>query len=253
MPDYHWNLHVHTNRSICGQPEMTLPAVLWHAREIGFEAIAITDHVNEGIPQDFACLAANRREIDAADAGLLVLVGAEAAMFSAERITMRPGDTPDLDFIMIAANHACLDWPVSRDPRDVAAHCLAATELAIGTGYCDVIPHPLLCKLMPAPMADLAAAYEWAGVRRMLGQAAAAGTALELNPRLVRMFPAFFRQMIELGQAAGVRFTVGTDAHQLATLGYDPEIHATLDELLALGLRPESLVAPAELAGRRRG
>jgi len=250
MHHYRWNLHVHTHRSICGKPEMRLPDVLARCRDLGFEAVAITDHVNDGTREELQALQANRKEIAEIESPLLVLLGAEATMRTLGRITMTAREAAGLDFLMVACNHEYLDWP-SREPSAVAAHCLAATEAAIASGYCDVIPHPLLCKLMPAPMPEIAEAYDWESVAAMLAHAAAGRVAMELNPRLVRMFPDFFRRFIGLGSEAGVKFTVGTDAHELAALAYDPEVHAGPQELQTLGLPPCGLLRPEELVGRR--
>ena len=253
-PRYRWNLHVHTYRSSCGQPEMTLEAIIPEALDLGFAALALTDHVDLGTAVERELLRLNVAEVAQVQAPLQVLVGVEAMMHAPDHLSLPAEWARELDFVMVAANHYhldCVQQPPTPAAGALAAHCLVMTEAAINCGYCDVIAHPLLCKLMPEAMQELAQAYDRAALRRLLEQAGERQVAMELNPRLVRQCPDFFAEFITLAQQAGVRFTVGTDAHRLAALAYD-EGCASLGSLYRLGLRPQDLLPPAELAGRRR-
>ena len=251
---YRWNLHVHTYRSECALPEMTIPDLCERGATLGYQAIALTDHVNLGRPWELEVLRADAEELAGYQPPLRVLLGTEATMLSPTQLCLPAAAAQGLDFVMVAANHYHLEFveqPPSLDPDVVAAHCLAMTEGAIALGYCDVIAHPLLRGSVPLTVRELAQAYPDQGLAQLCRKAAAAGVALEINPRLPRAVPDFFSRLFAAARAAGARFTLGTDAHRLVSLDYDPEHHATLPELYALGLRPQDLLPPQELAGRR--
>jgi len=254
LADYLWNLHVHTYRSECAQPEMTIPAIAEAARALGLRAVGLTDHVNLARAWEIANLPLDLEERDRLTLPVEVLVGVEAMMISPAEISLPPEAARGLDYVMISANHYHLDFveqPESLEPAVAAAHCLRMTAAAITCGYCDVIAHPLLRGSVPLTTREMTRAYTDQALAHLCGLAAQHGVALELNPRMVRAEPEFFRRLIAAAQAAGMRFTLGTDAHRLVNLAYDPAYSATPADLVALGLRWEQdLMPPEELRKR---
>ena len=249
---YRWNLHVHSTRSGCAKPDMVPADIMAEAARLGYEAIAITDHVDLGSEAELARLAANKAELPRLASPVRLLVGVETTVLSPNRVSLPREAARGLDFVMASANHYhldCVEQPPSLRPADAAAHCLAMTEGAIESGYVDVIAHPLLRGVVPLPAPELIRGYWQAGVSRMLDKAAAAGVGLELNPGMVARQPEFFAWLIALAQTAGARFTLGTDAHRLVNMPY-PEAMPPAG-LAALGLRAADLLRPEELAGRR--
>jgi len=252
------NMHIHTFRSSCAHDEMVIADIVDRALAAGLETIGLVDHVNTGSAREIAFLADDRRDVERLGSRLRVLVGAEVTMLSPQRPAMTPQQAAGLDFVMIAANHYHLAEIVEQ-PRDLSAqgiaeHALAMLEGAIETGMARIIAHPLLLtKVGWLPPDEMMRHLTPDRLRPILDKAAQRGTALELNPRLVERFAAFYATLIPACQAAGVRFALGSDAHSLDGIAYAEDgvyRGAGPDKLAGLGLRPEDLIDPRATAVR---
>ena len=64
MTDLDRNLHIHTNQSSCGRPEMTMINVLDECAHLGFKAVGISDHFHETSRDLWGMMETNRKLIE---------------------------------------------------------------------------------------------------------------------------------------------------------------------------------------------
>ncbi|UCH36115.1 MAG: PHP domain-containing protein [Armatimonadota bacterium] len=247
------NMHIHTFRSGCGQPEMVISDIVDRAIECGLEVIGLADHVNLGSEREISFLHEDRRDVERLQPRLKVLVGTEVTMLSTERPAITTEQAEGLDFVMIAANHYHLTDIVQQPPElsaeAIAEHGLAMLEGAIESGMADIIAHPLVLTKVgwftPDDIMKLLTRERLAPVLRKAGER---GTAMELNPRLVDRHAEFYATFIPACKEHGVRFALGSDAHSLDVIPYadDGVYHgAGPDDLAALGVEEGDLIDPA--------
>jgi len=255
------NMHIHTFRSNCGQPEMVIADIVERAESAGLEVIGLVDHVDLGAAKEIAALHADRRDVERLRPALKVLVGTEVTMLSPRRLAITPEQAQGLDFVMVAANHFHLreivEQPTSDSPQAFAEHALAMLQGAIETGMADIIAHPLVAKTGVLAFEPERLITELTSERLapVLIKAAQRGTAMELNPWLAAQFPAFYAVFIAACKEHGVRFALGSDAHRLENIPYAGSgVHrgAGPDDLEALGVRGGDLVEPLTAFSRQR-
>ncbi len=201
--DLRADLHMHTDRS---DGRRTLAEMVRAARDRGYAYCAITDHSkalgmaggfdDARVFQSVAEIAAVRREVP----GIAVLHGLEVDILADGAL--------DLGDEALAA----LDWVI------VSLHTsLAQPREAITERVLRALAHPAVClmghptgrKIGARPPADL-------DFERVFAAAAEHGVAMELNAQPDRMDLSDVNA--RLAKAHGLRFTIDTDAHDIAEL-----------------------------------
>ena len=115
-------------------------------------------------------------------------------------------------------------------------------------GYADTIGHPFyhakLGKIFDHDgLMAILKAYDPERLTAVLRKAAAVDMAFELQPRHVDRALEWFRELIQEGRRHGTRFTLGSDAHAIGSLGYpDNGTGRTCGDILAdLGITDDDL------------
>ena len=248
------DFHVHTVYSPCAQPEMTPANIIRAAKERGVEYLGISDHVF-GFT-DPAVLKQARAAFPPSDGEPEIFFGCEADVLAIGKTTVTREMLDTLDYIMMAANHFNNDWvklveaPYSKDPVAVGKHFLKMFNYAVTLDYADVIAHPFY--VMPGTYdveaiytlteSDLAPGIELAGAN---------GIAVEISrraidPEHVEFMIPFYR----LCKQAGLKFSIGSDAHTLEWVGRTEPLGDLIREL---GLSDDDLWLPRKRNGNGAG
>jgi DNA polymerase (family X) len=199
--DLRGDLHTHTNLT---DGIASLEDMVAAARKRGYQYYAVTDHAPDLVMQQMTDekMLAQRAEVAALQdrAGLALLHGTELNIGPDGSVDWEAGFLAGFD-LCVASVHSHFD----QDRKTMTDRFVAAAE----NPYVNIIGHPLTRKLARRPPVDvdLDALYE---------ACAAAGTALEINASPARMdLPP---QDIGAAKAAGVKFSIDSDAHSLGDL-----------------------------------
>jgi len=230
------DLHTHTRHSPCGHPEMRPAEMVRVAARKGITRMAITDHYYTFTAYDI--LDDIRAEVTEARR---TTPNAPEVFFGCEAEVMTPGTTAGsqeladgLDFVMAAATHfqntGITDLPPG-DDESRARHYLAMFEYAVSLPWVDTIAHPFLVVpsvCSPAVLdhlkdSDLLPAVELANEN---------GVAMEISRRALWPNQAEFSvRFYRLCKEVGLRFTIGSDAHELKDIGNVHVVRPLLNEL----------------------
>jgi histidinol phosphatase-like PHP family hydrolase len=203
--DLRGDLHTHTNLT---DGIESLEDMVAAARERGYAYYAVTDHAPDLVMQQMTDekMLAQRAEVAALQdrAGLTLLHGTELNIGPDGSVDWEAGFLSGFD-LCVASVHSSFD----QDRKTMTARFVTATE----NPYVNIIGHPLTRKLgrRPPVDVDLDALYE---------ACARTGTALEINASPARMdLPP---EDIGAAKAAGVKFSIDSDAHSLGDLDNIP-------------------------------
>jgi histidinol phosphatase-like PHP family hydrolase len=195
------DLHTHTNLTdgIASLEEMTEAAA---AR--GYAYYAITDHAPNLVMQqmtDEKMLAQRERVRQTGRVGAM-------ALLHGTELNIAPDGSVDWDAGFLAGFDVCVASVHSHFDQDRAA-MTARFVAAAENPHVNVIGHPLTRKLGRRPPVDV-------DLPALYAACAATGTALEINasPNRLDLPP----EHIAAARAAGVRFSIDTDAHSLTDL-----------------------------------
>ena len=203
--DLRGDLHTHTSLT---DGIASLADMVAAARQRGYQYYAVTDHAPNLVMQQMTDekMLAQRAEVAALQdrAGLTLLHGTELNIGPDGSVDWEAGFLSGFD-LCVASVHSSFD----QDRKTMTARFITATE----NPYVNIIGHPLTRKLARRPPVDvdLDALYE---------ACARTGTALEINASPARMdLPP---EHISAAKAAGVKFSIDSDAHSLTDLGNIP-------------------------------
>jgi histidinol phosphatase-like PHP family hydrolase len=229
------DFHVHTRFSPCAKPEMEPAVILKVARELGIKRLGFTDHVFGFTDPDI--LKQMRRETPEAEGDLQVFYGCEADVLSVGRTTVTEDMLANLDYIMLSANHFNNEWvqlvapPDSEDPRIVGKHYLEMFSYAATVQYADVIAHPFY--VMPGTyMVESIYTLTESDLAPSIESLATNGIAVEISRRSITPeHIGFLRPFYRMCKQAGVKFSVGSDSHQLDQVGRVDVLDSLIKEL----------------------
>jgi histidinol phosphatase-like PHP family hydrolase len=151
---------------------------------------------------------------------------------------------------MVSCNHYHLSHVENPDPgtpQAYADHYLSMLEGATDLGYADTIGHPffhhkLAKKLGVEALHETLRLYDENRLQALLKRSAEVDMAYEINPRHADQALEWFRDLIQEARRHGTKFTLGTDAHAIASLGYpDRPGRTCLDVFNDLGLTESDL------------
>ena len=217
-------------------------AVIQAAAGLGIEHLAFTDHIHDYT--DLSILDDVRKEISSIDAPMKVYLGCEADIIAVGKGLVTPELISKTDFVMASANHFAdptISQPVSSDMKDVARHFLEMFTYAVSLKDIDVIAHPFFVVpnsydiLAPSLLTEkeLAPAIELAVKNNI---------AMEISRRaLSKKQTPFLLSFYRLCKEAGLKFSIGSDAHSLTDVGKTVRIKPLIDEL---GLSDKNIWLP---------
>jgi histidinol phosphatase-like PHP family hydrolase len=220
------DIHVHTLRSPCGKEEMIPADILRVALDMGLDKIAITDHF---YPVTDAFEIEETRQ--AFEEAQLLTGNPIEIFFGCEAEIMGPGRTAgstelaeSLDFVMAGASHfqnkGITDFPEGSDDIEKALYFLRNFEYAVSLPWVDVIAHPFFVHpnaLTPGAVEIL----ENKHLRPSLEIAKENGVAMEMSRRIFHTPEQliFSARFYALCKEIGLKFTIGSDAHELKDIG----------------------------------
>jgi DNA polymerase (family 10) len=199
--DLRGDLHMHTDWS---DGRETIEAMVAEARARGYEYVAISDHSqSRGLdPERVARQWERIEELNATGPGIRVLKATEVDILADGRLDFEDDLLAGFDFVTASVHSGF---------RQSSARLTERLLRAIESPHVDAIGHPT------GRMMGRRRSYE-IDLDRVLERAAATGTFLEINAQPLRLDldDRTAREAI----AAGVRLTIGSDAHTRAGLGF---------------------------------
>ncbi|MBI2844584.1 MAG: PHP domain-containing protein [Armatimonadetes bacterium] len=243
------DVHVHTRLSPCGLEEMTPEAVLQAAADHGIEYLGISDHMHPFT--DISILDRNRREFGSSFGTMDIYIGCEGEVLSVGRTSISEEVIEKCDYIILAANHfteSYISQPLGSGREEVARHFLDMLMYAVSLEFVDVIAHPLFVMpdtydpLSPALLTtnDLKPVVDLAAKNRIAIEISRRALAPEQRPCML----GFYR----LCRDAGLKFSIGSDAHRLNDVG---RIYLVGPLITELGLTDDDIWLPPGKAGRQ--
>jgi histidinol phosphatase-like PHP family hydrolase len=205
IKDLRGDLHTHTNLT---DGVASLADMVAAAKKHGYAYYAVTDHAPDLVMQQMTDekMLAQRSEVAALQdrAGLTLLHGTELNIGPDGSVDWEAGFLEGFD-ICVASVHSSFD----QDRKTMTERFIAAVE----NPYVNIIGHPLTRKLGRRPPVDV-------DLDALYAACARTGTALEINASPARMdLPP---QDISAAKAAGVKFSIDSDAHSLGDLNNMP-------------------------------
>jgi DNA polymerase (family 10) len=201
VKDLRGDLHTHTNLTDGIESLETMVAA---ARGRGYAYYAVTDHAPDLVMQQMTDekMLAQRAEVAALQdrAGLALLHGTELNIGPDGSVDWDAGFLAGFD-ICVASVHSSFD----QDRQTVTKRFVTAAE----NPFVNIIGHPLTRKLGRRPPVDV-------DLDALYAACARTGTALEINASPARMdLPP---EDLAAAKAAGVKFSIDSDAHSLTDL-----------------------------------
>jgi len=246
--------HMHTWRA-GGKDDALVESIIKTNADYGLTLMGISEHIDRLDERELfrEKIAANRREAAATPSGeMTVMIGTEATMINPKECAVGDDIAAMLDYRLVSCNHYHLrhvENPEPGTPEAYADHYLDMLWGAAELGYADTIGHPFYHAKLDKrgydheKMMAVLKAYNGERLTAVLKKSAEVNMAYELNPRHVDRALEWFRDLIQEGRRHGTKFTLGTDAHDIARLGYpDGDSGRTCGQILAdLGIRDDDL------------
>jgi len=243
--------HMHTYRA-GGKPDAIVADIIKTNEEYGLELMGISEHIDrlDQRPDFIKKAEANRREASLVSTKMKVMIGTESSMINPNLCAVGSDIPGLLDYVLVSCNHYHLkhvESPNSKTPQAYADHYLDMLMGATDLGYVDTIGHPFLHsklqgKLGQEKLIKTLKSYNEERLISVLKKSAEVNMAYEINPRHVDQALEWFRDLIQEARLHGTKFTLGTDAHAISSLGYPDQPGRTcLDIINDLTLRNEDL------------
>jgi histidinol phosphatase-like PHP family hydrolase len=234
-----WHMHTHLAG---GKPDATVPAMIAVNEAYGLDLMGISEHIDRLDQRDEfkTFIAANRAEAQAVATPMTVMIGTESTMIDPETCAVGHEIAAQLDYVMVSCNHYHLRHVQNPNPRTPDAYAKHYLDMLIGAtqlGYADTIGHPFYHQKLSKELGDdglhaVLEAYDETRLIEVLKTAARVDMAFEINPRHADLALQWFRDLVQEARRHGVKFTLGTDAHDLASLGYPPTNGRTCADIL---------------------
>ena len=234
------NMHTHSVFSLCSKPEMIFEDMVRAAEQFGLHTLAITDHSDPGSDIDvIANMNILKERLAKIDTSVNVLIGAELSAYGIGKYAESFERDRMLDYASYSHVHYHLDsWehPQDKSPRGYAVHMLSVLDDLLKSGRADSIAHPfspgkfkffneeqrieMLRSITDNELGDILSLGEENGV------------AWEIHTPTFLKYTEFSKRFWHIGKEAGVHFTVGTDAHNIASLNtpaYEDDIKKVIE------------------------
>ncbi len=220
------DLHVHTFRSPCGKDEMVPADILRVALDKGLDRLGITDHfypMTDPFEIEETRIAFEEAQFLTGNP-VELLFGCEVEVSGPGMIAAGPELAESLDFVMAGTTHfqnkGITDFPEGLDDVQKAFYVLETFQYAVTLPWINVIAHPFFVHptvLTPGAV-DVLENYQ---LRPALEIAKENGIAMEISRRIYHMPEQFIfaARFYALCKEIGLKFTIGSDAHQLQDIG----------------------------------
>ncbi|MFP3903657.1 MAG: PHP domain-containing protein [Armatimonadota bacterium] len=243
------DLHIHTHYLGCADETMTIPAIVEKAEELGFERIAITDHLNA--PEFLDDHRPIRDDLEQADTDVEIIFGVEVNSCGpgTGEVTITQEQIDDLGFeLVIGGVHG--SYFDHADPEGIIE---LQQELML-----DVVRHPLVDVLVHpwwfgrrefedgtvAWLTDMSRIPD--DYAHQLGEIAAEHeTAVEANACAIFTNDCYTPEFVEdyceylhTVASEGAKITIASDAHNIERMGAAPTAGRAVREA---GITPEQL------------
>jgi histidinol phosphatase-like PHP family hydrolase len=244
--------HMHTYRA-GGKPDAIVADIINTNEAYGLDLMGISEHIDrpDQRPEFIEKITANRNEADAVSTKKMkVMIGTESSMINPNLCAVGHEIPNLLDYVLVSCNHYHLkhvENPKSKTAASYADHYLDMLTGATELGYVDTIGHPfyhqkLVKKLGRNTLLKVLKVYNEERLTTVLKKSAEVDMAFELNPRHADLALDWFKDLIVEARLHGTKFTLGTDAHAIPSLGYPDQPNRTcLDVLNDLNLTKEDL------------
>jgi histidinol phosphatase-like PHP family hydrolase len=234
--------HMHTYRA-GGKDDAIVKDIIATNEAYGLDLMGISEHIDRlDQREEFKeKVAANRREAEAVPTKKMrVMIGTESTMINPSLCAVGDEIAGLLDYVMVSCNHYHLkhvENPNPGTPEAYADHYLDMLMGAADLGYADTIGHPFFHgKLRKVLGMDglhaVLKAYNEERLVAVLKRAAAVNMAFEINPRHADGALEWFRDLVQEARRHGTKFTLGTDAHAIKSLGYPEGEGRTCSDIL---------------------
>lgn len=226
------DFHVHTRLSPCALPEMSVRDIAKNCAARGIRYLGLADHVAVGT--DPAIFERSRRELKGISAPIEVFLGCEVDILGVGRHLASEAMKSGLDFICVAANHfhdPAVEQPAEESLECVGRHFLEMFRYACSLDFADFIAHPLYVYpgTFDPTCLELITDEDIAGC---LSLAKRNGIAMEISPRALDREQLYFRmRFLRMCKEAGLKFSIGSDAHRLGMAGLTRIVAPVVREL----------------------
>ena len=234
-----WHMHTH---QAGGKPDAIVKDMIATNEAYGLDLMGISEHIDRIDQRDgFKIKAAtNRKEARAVKTKMKVMIGTESTMINPSLCAVGKEIAASLDYVMVSCNHYHLKHVENPDPGTPQAYADHYLEMLLGAtelGYADTIGHPffhnkLAKKLGMETLPKILKAYNEEKLANVLNKAARANMAFEINPHHADQALEWFRELVQEARRHGTKFTLGTDAHAIASLGYPARPERTCLDIL---------------------
>jgi histidinol phosphatase-like PHP family hydrolase len=234
--------HMHTWRA-GGKPDAIVRDMIAVNERYGLDLMGISEHIDrlderEEFTEKFK---ANRAEAEAVATSMTVLIGTESTMINPTTCAVGDEIAAQLDYVLVSCNHYHLRHVENPDPPTPEAYANHYLDMLMGAaalGYADTIGHPFFHAKLRKELGDDALhatlkAYNEERLIEVLKTAASADMAFEINPRHADNALEWFRDLVHEARRHGTKFTLGTDAHDIASLGYPSRGERSCAQILA--------------------
>ncbi len=234
-----WHMHTH---QAGGKPDAIVKDMIAANEAYGLDLMGISEHIDRvDQREEFkGFIANNRAEAGAVATAMTVMIGTESTMINPTTCAVGEEIAAGLDYVLVSCNHYHLkhvENPQPGTPDAYAGHYLDMLMGATELGYADTIGHPFYHAKLAKVLGDdglraVLKAYNQDRLIEVLKAAAQADMAFEINPHHADSALEWFRDLIQEARRHGARFTLGTDAHDVASLGFPTRNDRTAAQIL---------------------
>lgn len=221
----HIDFHVHTIHSNCGKALMTPTAAARSYQSRGYFAIGFTDHYDPILSPEK--MRQTKEELEEQDLDIEIFFGSEVCVYPGwPRRDLRRFRERDLDFCIMSPSHRPSGDEVSsfsRLPIEVQARRVLDSFIeAVRGDFADAIAHPFSYGESQIPrLEEVLSAIDESGLAWALELARDNEVAMEFSPRVLGVPDSFQSKFVAMCKEAGVKFSMGGDAHSLESIGND--------------------------------
>lgn len=223
---------------------MKLHDILKVASRAGIEYLGISDHIKAST--DISFLADLRNEIKSIRTKMHVFLGCEADILNVGKHTVTESMKSDLDYIAVSANHFHTETvasPPDNSNESVAKHFMDMFKYACTLNFADTIVHPLFVFRNTYDPVFLKLISD-DNLTEALQSAKNNKIAMEISPKVLEPNQLDFRlKFYSMCKQIGVKFTIGSDSHSLASIG---QTHLLGSMLRALDINDDDIWLPCK-------
>ena len=242
-----FDMHTHTNLSLCAWKEATLDLYTEKAKEFGIKKMAITNHLWDSavegacewyVLQNFEHIAPLKKEIEEKNKSgeVKFFFGAEGEYsYKYRRPAITPSVAEQLEILLVPNSHTHMVMPkefIGQKRKHAEFMLDAFTDIVKSdvAKYITAIPHPFSavnCDYSEE-LFDFITDDEY---KRCFDIAAEKGIGIEINPNFIKgktlpeSYALPMMRMYRIAKECGCKFTIGTDSHKAADFDAYPLLY----------------------------